>query len=932
MIPVTTSRAERVDALISVLHERCNSLQENALVLFLRVLADRNDPDGVCRSELIKLASKLEYLLSADITSQLTQALSEQPTWLDLSGQDLKTLPSELWQLQSLETLDLGDNRLTTLPQEIGRLRHLRSLSLRGNDLESLPPEILQLEKLEYLDVRDTLLPLPPDILESSSRHELSDRIYMRLRQTLFNSGYFNSAERLRALFVDERIAAWRDVLPDDASNREERIYEVIEHLRSQYNHRGENALVLFLRVLSDHTVVTDVMHQELAQLANFVEQVLSSVSIHSRLPASTILNYYFQLQRDLRPLNEVKLLLVGEGGVGKTSLVKRLMYDTYDPDEAMTEGILVERWYTSLDDDPLRINVWDFGGQEIMHATHQFFLTKRSLYLVVIDARTGDRGLDYWLQIVRSYGGDSPIIVVINKADIRHLELDEIGLHQKYPNICAFIPTSCANEDHPGIAQLRQAILDQVAQMSHIRIVWSQPWFEIKTRLEEMHRELHRDYVSYDAYLDMCAEAGITAPVDSRTLITFLHDLGIVLNYHDDVRLQETNILNPEWVTQAVYTILNARQLADHRGILELSQLCDILSDEHCYPRHKHGFILGLMRKFELSFALNDPPTRYLIPDLLPKNEILLKGWPPSDENLNFQYRYSVLPGSIITRLIVRLHAHIYQDIVWRTGACLHYQQNLALVKADLAAGRLTISIIGNSHTRREFLAIIRDNLRSIHASFRDLTIAQYIPIPGHPGVYADYHHLLTLEQLGERAFVPPGLAQRIPLKPILDGIEPPELRGAISGISDELVTDLQQALAATGYCDDIVTLRAQLRESPIAPWRDYLPESSDPQTQAYEIIRTLHSRNTTNGQNALDLFLQWLTPQVKDQRQRAILITLSRQLITERAAYQAPPPPSDTAAPTFNITVKESQIGSIGTNHQIHGGIGFGQPPKQT
>ena len=44
------------------------------------------------------------------------------------------------------------------------------------------------------------------------------------------------------------------------------------------------------------------------------------------------------------------------------------------------------------------------------MHATHQFFLTKRSLYLVVLNAREGEtRGrLDYWLKIIDSFGGDS--------------------------------------------------------------------------------------------------------------------------------------------------------------------------------------------------------------------------------------------------------------------------------------------------------------------------------------------------------------------------------------------------------------------------------------------------------------------------------------------------------------------------------------------
>ena len=93
------------------------------------------------------------------------------------------------------------------------------------------------------------------------------------------------------------------------------------------------------------------------------------------------------------RPLNEVKLVLVGEGNVGKTSLVNRLLYDTFDPNSGMTEGIAIHRWKVtdqqeSAAGSKIRVNVWDFGGQEIMHATHQFFLTKRALYVLVLDSR----------------------------------------------------------------------------------------------------------------------------------------------------------------------------------------------------------------------------------------------------------------------------------------------------------------------------------------------------------------------------------------------------------------------------------------------------------------------------------------------------------------------------------------------------------------
>ena len=57
------------------------------------------------------------------------------------------------------------------------------------------------------------------------------------------------------------------------------------------------------------------------------------------------ILKYYFRTFEAPRPLNEAKLILVGFGGVGKTSLVKRLIHDRFDPREAMTDGIAIADW-----------------------------------------------------------------------------------------------------------------------------------------------------------------------------------------------------------------------------------------------------------------------------------------------------------------------------------------------------------------------------------------------------------------------------------------------------------------------------------------------------------------------------------------------------------------------------------------------------------
>src|SRR5690606_34890134 len=126
---------------------------------------------------------------------------------------------------------------------------------------------------------------------------------------------------------------------------------------------------------------------------------------------AQAILNYLREQQvAPVYSLNEAKLILVGQCGVGKSSLVQLLFVQEFDEAENQTEGINVESW--SLDVNrtqqgivPIALNIWDFGGQEIMHATHQFFLTKRSLYLLVLDARQGeDEGrVEYWLALINS-------------------------------------------------------------------------------------------------------------------------------------------------------------------------------------------------------------------------------------------------------------------------------------------------------------------------------------------------------------------------------------------------------------------------------------------------------------------------------------------------------------------------------------------------
>ena len=634
---------------------------------------------------------------------------------LNLSNNHLTAIPPEIGQLTKLQSLTLNGNYLTTLPPEIGGLTNLRELYLGENRINALPPEIGHLTYLTTLSV-------------------------------------------------------------GPAYSRGEREYIVSE----VYQAGDLSSLPSEINKLTSLTEL-DLRYNPLPLPPEILEK--------THEPQVIIRAYFDYLADQSRPLNEIKLVLVGEGSVGKTSLVNCLLYDRYDPQESKTEGIAIHRWeivnksISETDrectgdgirqqvgkESKIRVNVWDFGGQEIMHATHQFFLTKRTLYLLVIDTRMSEseNRLDYWLSILHSFAGQSPVLIVGNKTDEHPLDLDERGLLAEYPAVQDILATSCATGE--GILKLREAIAEQIARMPYVNDPLLTTWFDVKAKLETMAE----NYIPHSHYIGMCRAAGIRKSESQRVLLGFLHDLGVVLHFPDP-RLETTNILNPEWVTRGVYRILNTRLSFEEQGILTWEMLACILDDEPY--REKRMFIVDMMQKFELCYELPDRAHTYLIPDLLPKEAPETGDWA---DTLAFEVHYTVLPGSILTRLIVRMHRHIQDRIAWRTGVLLACEGNEALVRADLSTNLIRIRVRGAAHGRRVMLTRIREHLGAIHASFAGIEAKEKVPVPGHSNIPpVDYIWLRELERKRVSEFYPPGLTEPISVSKLLNGIEPPAAR----------------------------------------------------------------------------------------------------------------------------------------------------------
>jgi internalin A len=766
---------------------------------------------ALSRATALNLNSRAWTELPPDI-EKLTHLIE-----LNLGDNELTSLPSEIGKLTNLTRLDLHGNELGSLPPEIGKLTKLTELSLSDNQLASLPPEIGKLTSLTRLDLYvNQLASLPPEIGKLTSLttlHLYGNQLTSlppeigKLRNLTTLHVYDNRLTSLAPEIAKLTRLTWLNVSCNQLTSLPAEIGKLTNLTKLDLHTNQLTSLPAEIGKLTNLTRL-DLFRNRLTslppkigKLTNLTELYLQSnpaldippeilkatweeVLAQKAKPASpqVILEYYFRTREpaDQRALNEVKVILVGQGSVGKTSLVKRIVYGKFNKRERKTEGIYIEKsWKVPgrKKSELVQVNFWDFGGQEIMHATHQFFLTKRTLYLLVLDARKGENesNISYWLKIISSYGGDSPIIIVLNKCEQHVLELNETRLRKDYPQIRAILETSC--EKNTGIKELKKAIQREVLGMRHVFDPLPKEYFAVKGAVEALAAE--RNQIPTREYYGLCQQHGINDLEEQDRVLRFLHDLGSVLSFNDPENpyaLRETSVLNPEWVTQGVYQILNEQNAKRCDGVLKKRDLGRIL-DTEAYPGSCRRFIIDMMYRFELCFAVTEHEV-WLVPELLRENEP--EGMDAPEDALRLEYHYDVLPAGVICRFIVRRYENLGNPpVCWRSGAVLRFDGCTAVVRSDKDKGRMFIAVTGPERRRRGFLALLRQEFTSIHGTIPNLRPDERVPLPDQPELSVSYGHLLRMEGEGRKDHWPEGAKRNYTIAELLDGIEDQLIRG---------------------------------------------------------------------------------------------------------------------------------------------------------
>jgi small GTP-binding protein len=457
---------------------------------------------------------------------------------------------------------------------------------------------------------------------------------------------------------------------------------------------------------------------------------------------AKVVANYLEQIESTgSENLNEARIIILGEKGAGKTCLARKLI----DPDAMMTEsnesteGVVNTIW--KIEDketsSTLNVHVWDFAGHVITHAAHRCFLSERCLYILVYDGRTERRNqIEYWLDHVKNYGGDAPVLIFINKFDEHKPDIPENTLKKKYSFIKDFVYFSI-DKDKNDLKEFRVNIFELI----HNNPIWNNQriplsYYKVKNALSRLFegKNFDNEHITREKFNTIASENGVDAE-EQENLLESLHFLGISL-WYKDIDEFSMLILNPDWITNGIYKVINWAH-NESRSTIYFNDFENIFNvDEKTrYPEPQFRFILKLMIKYELAYSKGD--SGITIPHLLNEDQPAKLPDFPIEDSLMIKYvSEQPLPPNTVCRLIVRHHEDIKSDNgVWRYGVILKYKKNTTALVYEIDRN---IIITVNGNHKIEYILKLRETMDEIFNTYRSqkpelqlriIEVGEYMP-----------------------------------------------------------------------------------------------------------------------------------------------------------------------------------------------------------
>ena len=681
---------------------------------------------------------------------------------LTLRDNRLTTLPEWIGELKRLSRLDVDNNQLTELPESIGNLSDLTELTLRGNKLTYLPESVGSLTELAKLDVNNNQLAALPESFGNLTKLielYLGDNELIRLPEDIGNlvsltrldadnnhlAGIPQSIGQLVNLTEIDLGANLLTALPDSIGNLASltTLYLGYNHIETLPHSFGNLTSLTRLTLRGNMMAVLPESLGSLTRLSRLSLDGNPLIDIGPEVMASgpdAILAFMRARSQEPPVLQWTsKLLVVGDSSAGKTSLVKALRGQPHDPSEPSTHGLGITRLplpHPERDDTVMSLSVWDFGGQDIYHATHQFFLTGRSLFLLVWNARSGaDRGrFRYWLEMITARAPGSPILVVATHTADWPADIDLKPLITDYPQIVGHLSVDCVSRE--GIAHLLTVVADQAAALPLMGQSWPRAWTRTADALASGE---HPPHITAGLMHQIMARAGVVGVADQEALAQVLHYRGQILYYPGDRDLSDTVILDPRWLSAKISGLLDVRGPGDNSGILTRADV-ELAWGEIPEPLRRQ--LLILMQRYDVCYLVDEADGGALaiavsrLPQS-PPDYASAWGKPlqrPGCREIQVRYRLPVLPPGIPAWFLARSH-RFSTGLQWRYGTLLSHPdaEHTALIAADVE--RNTVELAVRGPLPASFFAVLDDGLNLTFDRYPGMNIMRLIPCCGHGG-----------------------------------------------------------------------------------------------------------------------------------------------------------------------------------------------------
>ena len=438
----------------------------------------------------------------------------------------------------------------------------------------------------------------------------------------------------------------------------------------------------------------------------------------------------------------ELKLFLLGNGGVGKTQLCRRLCGLDFDGSIDSTHGVEVNRFSLSLaTKQTVHLNIWDFGGQDVYHGTHALFLQKHALYVILwrpeMEAGTvndhglvmRNRPLAYWLDFVRSVAGtEAPVLIVQSQFDDANAVPATIAAeHSDF--LRARVVQASAKEDD-GLERLLPELKRSVKYLLEKRPILSIGAGRVRVR-DRLRKWLAADQakpakqqknrtLSWKRFVKLCekGDGDVSSP---EALADFLHNTGFFI--YDPKLFHGEIILDQGWALEAIYAVLHrdhcVRRLRQQGGRFTREDLGYWLWDREGHSIADQERFISMMIGCGICFRMRKLSDEgewpevweYAAPDHLPTLAEFQRLYPnielpdPQTARVAVKVDFRFLHDGLLRSLLVRL-GEVGKSAAdyWRYGCYFRNQESDIRIRFDSAttpdgpsaAGNITFSAWG--------------------------------------------------------------------------------------------------------------------------------------------------------------------------------------------------------------------------------------------